>query len=686
MQARLTAEALCARPGDGLPTTKDSKIPPTTLQKEQTGTDMKRRGILTVILIASASLTSFAQVQEKWTADLDGNLTWQKVTLSGSYLVATSNGLYAYDQENGQRLWDNKTFAGYAEGDVDELQGSPLLIAKKGGNVSIFDPFDGSLKFNSANAGVSNLKKERFLHRANAIFIAGDDDSGGPVIMVVDNNTGDVRWKLNEKFGNIVSVNEVSGDEFILTTLFYLYKLNSNTGDIVWKKSTTRGSEGLEGTALAGMLQGLANEMTKDMEFTIRYYQDLEKDVLVIASENKEERTGSDGKVSVSYSNSYNAFKVSDGSLIWDKPVEFKGKLGDLAFHGNGVIILPDDGNRTRINYHEFSSDGSGKWGKKGSGTVVKGGVYDHVRTGGNILLVSGGGKNSFLDLLDPATGELKYDKPVKISGQLARTIMSDRGIVYITTEEMNILDPSNGAQLLSNSIPTAPGLTVLDDATLYVFDTKSATLKTVNINNAEVKDITREKLKFEGKEEPTAIEKRGDGILVTSDQNLAHYTMDGTEKFRKYYKAPRESGLKRALLMAQAARAAYIGANAYVAAGALQSVTAEAKAENPVAGAMVEGLGMAYQELGDQASEFAKKSFQQAKARFSATSQGRDFNILIAEGDKGNSIERVNKNTGDSDATIDLGKEKEPKYAVDDVTGRVFMLQGPSKVVCYQF
>ena len=153
----------------------------------------------------------------------------------------------------------------------------------------------------------------------------------------------------------------------------------------------------------------------------------------------------------------------------------------------------------------------------------------------------------------------------------------------------------------------------------------------------------------------------------------------------KKYYEAPREPGLKRALLYAQAARAAYISANAYYASGVLQAAAPEIKKEDAFDGAIVEGFGQVYGELGDAASDFAKQSFQQANARFKATSEGRDFIIIFGKIEKDNVLLKVNKDMGEVEGTINLGKEKEPVYAVDDVTGQVFYKTNETQITSYK-
>jgi len=158
----------------------------------------------------------------------------------------------------------------------------------------------------------------------------------------------------------------------------------------------------------------------------------------------------------------------------------------------------------------------------------------------------------------------------------------------------------------------------------------------------------------------------------------------DGTLVYNNYFPSPREPGLKRALLYAQAVRAAYIGANSYYASAAFQS--AVPKTNDPVAGAVFQGFGDAYGQLGDAASDFAKKSFQQANARLKATLQGRDFIFILMQEDKTISLAKINKDTGKIDGRLDLGKDRTPEYAIDDISGQIYLKSAVNSVSSYRF
>ncbi len=641
--------------------------------------------ILSLALMLVAWTNSLAQVNELWKKDLTGNLLWQQVNSYGNYIVCTNSELASFNPETGEKIWSSQQFANISNTQLQEMAGSPLLSINQGEAVTLIDPFSGDIKFNSSQAGISELKTTEVLYLANGILVAGKNLEGKPLMLMIDMASGKTAWQIEEKFGRIVTVNEFSDQELLIVTLFNIYKINSKTGDIIWKSATSKAAEKLQDMgAFGSLLQGVAEQVVADEDIKVNFYMQPMKGVFVIAGESKDESQTSSGQTTIRYENNYTAFNISDGSMLWENPITMNGQLGDFTFYKNELIILPNNGNRTKINSFDVKT-AEGKWGKKGRGTAIKGGIYQHVKTEKGILLISQAGEKNYLNFLDPAQGLITFEKPVRIRGEVIRTVQSPKGILYITTKEINILNSSTGELFFDKSIQTLPGLFVQKENEIYAFDTKENLVKLIDINAGTVKNVSSVALKFEGKESPNTLELKEKGIFISSEQNVAMIDYSGTLLYQKYYEAPREPGLKRALLYAQAARAAYIGVNSYYAAGVLQSAAPDIKEEDAVSGAIVEGFGQVYEELGNAASDFAKQSFQQANARFKATAQGRDFIIILGKIDKDNALFKVNKDTGETEGNINLGKEKDPKYAVDDITGQVFKKTGETQITSYK-
>lgn len=630
-------------------------------------------------------VTSFAQ-EVKWTKELPGNILWQEVTVLGNLIVSTDAQLVGIDPDTGNIIWSKPEHAKIGLEGYNELANSPFFTITKNNSIHLIDQLTGNEVFNSEKAGIQTINDYFLLYNSDAILVAGKDAGKEPVMVSVKMSDGSVSWTMNEKFGRIVAANELGNDELLIVTLFNNYKLNASTGNIIWKEVNSAEAAQVDKLgAFGALLKSAAESMTANMEIDLRYYQPEGSDIFYLGSqqESQSSMSSSSGEPMIHYTNVYNAFNISDGSMVWPEALEVKGKLSQVTFLDNGILVLPDDGNRTKINLFDYKTH-TGSWGKKGKGIAIKGGIYDYLHAENGILLVSHTANNDFLNYLDPKTGTITFVKPVKIDGTVIGIVPLDAGILYITTESMNVLNHRAGVLKWNKSVNTNPELTAELDGRIFAFDTKSRTVQVVDMAKESVKQFSPIQLKFDGKEVPRKLEVMEDGIFLYSDQNVAKIKWDGTLAFQAYYPAPREPGWKRALLYAEAVRGAYVGAQAYYVSGAMASIENDVRQEDAVAGEMVNQIGNAYADLGDQASAYATSAFKQANARKKATSSSRTFMLIMSKQDSGIQLLKISKATGKIEGRIDLGKDHEPIYAVDDVTGQVYYRSGSRTLTSY--
>jgi hypothetical protein len=633
------------------------------------------------------SFSSMAQVEVKWEKELSSDILWQEVTALGNLIVSSENQLAGVNTETGAIIWSKQELAGLNRIAYNEIPRSPFFTVDLGKSILVLDQFSGDLVFDSQKAGIGTIEDYFLLYNSDAILVSGESPGGEPIMVSVRMSDGSVTWSMNEEFGRIISVTELGNKELLIVTLFNNYKLNSENGEVIWNEVNSAESEQMKNMgALGDLMKTMAENMVEDMDIELRYYRPEGGDVFYLGSQQESQSgfTSSSGGSTVSYQNVYIAYNISDGKRVWDKPLEVKGRLGQVTFLDNGILVLPDDGNRTKINLFDYNTR-EGKWGKKGRGIPIKGGIYDYLDAGDGILLVSQTSSNNFLNYLDPNVGLITFEKPVKVDGYVVGIVPLSSGILYITTESMNILDPKSGTLKWSKSIQTTPHLTAQYDDKIYAFDTKSKTLKVVDEQTEKVSELSEFQLKFMGGESPRNLEVLEDGIFIHSDQNVAKFGFDGTVKFQEYYPAPKEPGWKRALLYAEAIRGAYIGATSYYVSGVMSSVEEDIRQEDALAGEVVDEIGNAYGELGDQASSYAVQAFKMANARFKATQSGRDFMFIMSKQPNGIELLKVSKTSGKVDGRISLGKDREPIYAVDDITGQVYYRSDENKMTSYQ-
>ena len=651
-------------------------------------TVFRYKNYLAIAVMASiANLTLLAQVEIKWQNELSADIYWQEVTALGNLIVSSGNQLSGVNTETGAIIWSKMDFAGLSRSSYNELPNSPFFTITKGNSILLIDQLTGDLVFDSKSAGISTIEDYFLLYNSDVILVAGKAVGGESIMVSVKMSDGNISWSMNEKFGRIIAANELGNNELLIVTLFNNYKLDASTGNVIWKEANSAESAQVEKLGALGVLmKSVVENLTKDKEIDLRYYRPEGSNVFYLGSqqESQSSMTNSSGEASINYTNVYNAYNIDDGSLVWKEALEVKGQLGHVVFLDNGILVLPNNGNRTKINLFDYHTL-EGLWGKKGRGVAIKGGIYDYLEAGDGMLLVSQTSSKNFLNYLDPKSGIITFEKPVKVDGKVIGIVPLSNGILYITSESMNILDPSSGTLKWSQSIRTTPQLTSQYNGKIYAFDYKSKKLMIVDKQTESVSEHSGYALKFLGGESPRNLEVLDDGIFIHSDQNVAKFGFDGTVKFQEYYPAPREPGWKRALLYAEAVRGAYIGASAYYASGVMAVVEDEVKQEDAVAGELANQIGNAYGELGAQASSYAATAFNQAKARFNATRSGRDFMFIMSKQDKNIELLKVSKSTGKVEGRIDLGKDREPIYAVDDITGQVYYRADDNVLTSYQ-
>ena len=58
---------------------------------------------------------------------------------------------------------------------------------------------------------------------------------------------------------------------------------------------------------------------------------------------------------------------------------------------------------------------------------------------------------------------------------------------------------------------------------------------------------------------------------------------------------------------------------------------------------------------------------------------------MVLTTQDKNNVLMKVNKNTGEGEGIIDLGKDTTPNYTMDGVTGQVFYAAESNQIIGFQ-
>jgi len=633
------------------------------------------------------TLSAGAQVQEEWSSSFEKAINWQMVTALGNHIVHTNSGLYGIDYASGDILWHNPGFASLDEASFSELDNSPFAKVETSHGLYFINTFDGNTVFSSADSGVSKVKDHYVLYRSNSIIVSGKSGEGENIAVSVDIATGKVLWTSKEDFGRIVDIVELTDSELLGITLFRNLRLNSRTGEVLWSIENSEESKQLSNMGGFGkLLQKAAEGMSETMELNLDFALHPSMEYFVVGTEAEDSSIGMSSSANSipTYTSSYRAYDIRTGEQLWKKPVEVKGQLGHTTWVGEDLLILPFGRNNSKATLVDMQT-GEGLWGKKGRGVAIKGGIYSYTPTDGGMLVITTRNDKNFLNYLDTEKGAFTFDKAIKVKGFVGYTLTTDHGILYATENEMNIVNTATGELFWDKDIKTHYQLMQRDGDHLYFFNHKTQAVGGIDLTSGQVAMSGSSPIDFKEGESPSGIEIREGGILVSADQNFALYDFDGNQAYQAYFPSPREEGWKRALLYAGTIYTGYVSAVSGMASGAFQNASNQFSPES-VEGQTFASIGQSYGEMSASAGEVAGLAFNAANKRFKATEHARDYVMVLTKGDNGIELAKLNKDTGEREKSIFLGKNRKPNYAIDLVEGIVFLEADRTFIKKYNF
>jgi outer membrane protein assembly factor BamB len=262
---------------------------------------------------------------------------------------------------------------------------------------------------------------------------------------------------------------------------------------------------------------------------------------------------------------------------------------------------------------------------------------------------------------ISTSDGNMIWKKPVKFKGGVTEMQQTAQGLIVkgVPIDEEGLpktdqkpffalLDPMTGKTLWKkeyNVLTDGSDFVVRDNDILVYANGK---LLTVNLSDGMPFEIGKD-LKFKGKETPTFIDIRDDGIFLQSSNNLMLVSLMGEKVYHAYHEAP---GFKWWEKMAG------------------------------LAGSMAAASYMKADDISG-ATEFIFTE------RFKATSNLETYTCMLAHIESGNKKEvglvKVNKKNGSVENQIVLGTRL-PTYAVDEYESLLFFKSDKREIVCYRF
>ena len=634
-----------------------------------------------------------AQKATDWIKNFPSNVKWYKITDAGILVVGTNDALYGVNPSDGKEVWKIDQVENIQEENYDPIEGTPYIVLAKRGLLkssnNIIDVVTGKLIANSREMGLAAITKRIHLIKNNAVLFYGIGSTGKPTLMMVSLANGQKLWEQSKLFEKnseqIVSEAGETNDGIFIATNRNIYKLNKQNGDVMY--SIDMKSDLPVAAAPKEEKKGLGG-MFKIPQFG----KGIDKGANEAATITSADFFQKDNNSIIYFWNQdvLTAFNVSDGKEVWTR-VSLPSPVTNILYDTHGMLVATAE--KKQEDMAKQNNGGGGLIGKiKKSGAAKKnrasllcldmntgaqkwdsdidlqGDILAYKLAGTKLILATARDQGTnFISIVNLDAGQSITKKPLPIKGAIRDLKLVPQGLYYRTEDQINILDLETGDKTWKKGFQVKN--CVGDNAsekTGYVY--ANDIVYKVDYENGDLAEWVKG-INFNAKEEPSSLQVRENGILLTSDQNAALYNFKGEQVWHNYQPAPGRTmagkllsglgGLASAMMAAQqAAQAAQLSyAKGYY-------------------GSTDAGLDSDIKNANANASNFAgaaASSFASISKRFKATKEANNYMSMLTNFGNSNmakdaGVIMIDKTTGKEIKKMVFGDKKDPDYKIDEM------------------
>ena len=605
---------------------------------------------LFLLLIISSGVWAQKAEQPDYRYDVGGKINDMTLTEGGTMVIATNDGLVGIKPGSDELLFN---FTDYGKVKPEELQFIPwapyvvvgqtgfgALITKK----AVIDYMSGKKLFSTEENGWKYIYTCDVMMPQNKLVVSGQRKASEKYAMAVA--VYNLDGGQQENYIELKGSETVTGrplllkDGLILPTAKNLKKIDLNTGNILW---------------------------------------DIKVDDISRMVTNAEE-TEIYGLEGVNGGKNTKIHKIDvNGKLLWEDPYKVKGSVVNFEILPQGLAIVSNVDNSGKSGVMKLASgrseskiaflaaeDGSDLWEKapKTKGYVQ----HFYIMDDGILFGIYEGGINKI-----SFDGNTLFKKPLKTGENILTMAHTPQGLIYITSEDANIVDLETGEQVWEKPLKykRADGVgSDYDEKNNRYLISADEDLFAVDANTGEVSNLAESE--FEGGEDPSGVEVRDGGILLTSSQNMMMLDWDGETNWHEYHRAPGKSAFGAALMGVLAVASAATSMAAYAEANQYRNKLGNYTSR-----------GEAYADFGDAMAMATGASIAEMLKRFKATAATENHRFVLTKLEDGVGLVKVHKDTGAIEKEIVL-KDKKPEYKVDERGGVLYYKADSDTVFAY--
>lgn len=599
---------------------------------------IKMQKLLSVVFVLSITFTTAQKAETPdYQYELGGKIDYMTLTEAGVLLVAHGNGLAGIKPGKEGLVFNFDDYGKVKQEELYVVPGTPYVIVGQTGfggistKQSVIDFVSGKRIFDTKANGWKAVGRPTLIMPENKLIVSGQrtaKEKYTQAVGIYNMETGAEEKKFNLKGSNTLTGSpSIINGGVILPTFKGVYRIDLKTGAESW-------------------------------------IVDLKNVAFVKAAE--------DGKSIYAFANkgkNHEVHKIStSGTMLWSDGKKLKGKVSNFEITSKGLAIVSnvaDSGKKglgkltaakAQSNI-SFLSAGNGDdlWEKapKTKGYVQ----HFYIMDDGILFGIQSGGINKI-----SFEGTPLFKKPLKTGANIHTMALTKQGMIYITDSDADIINLSTGTSIWSKPIKYKRAKAVCstyDEAHKRYVISIGNEMIAIDEDSGAISTLAT--YKFDEKENPTSVELRSEGLLLTSDQNMMLLGFDGSEKFHEYFRSPGKSALAIVALSALALSSTAMMADASFQAGANKNTIGQ-----------YNSYGAQKQREADAFQAIATASFNEMSKRFRATSATQNAQFILTKLEEGAGLIKINKDTGLAEKEIVL-KNKKPEYKVDEFGGYLY-------------
>ncbi|MDO9275891.1 MAG: PQQ-binding-like beta-propeller repeat protein [Lutibacter sp.] len=602
-----------------------------------------------IVAFLSLATTLFAQKAEKPDNVYNlGSISYMSVTDSGVLLVAHGEGLAGIKPGQSDLVFNFEDYGKVKEEELFIVPNTPYVMVGQAGFASIsakqsvIDIVSGKRVFDTKANGWKSAGRPSLLMPENKLVVSGQrtaDEKYAQAVGIYDMATGkEEKLFVLKGYDMMVGKPAIIDGGLIIPAGKGLTRVDLATGNESWTLN----------------LKG------------VDFVESAEDGKSLYAFVNK----GSNHEV----------HKVSaSGTELWSDGKKLKGKVTNFEITPKGLAVVSDVDNSGKTGIAKLaasasesnisflsSENGEDLWEKapKTKGYVQ----HFYIMDDGILFGIKEGGINKI-----SFEGTTLFKKPLKTGENIHTMALTKQGMIYITDSDADIINLETGESIWSKPIKykRAEAVASTYDAVnkRYLISTGEE-MVAINEDSGDISTLAT--YKFEEKENPTSLEVRNDGLLLTSDQNIMMLNFDGSKKFHEYYRSPGKSFAGAALMGIITVASTAMAVSASMEAGANRNSIGQ-----------YTSYGAQKQREADMFSAIGSASFNEMARRFKATAATENAQFILSKLDDGVGLVKVNKDTGKPNKEIILN-DKKPEYKVDEFGGYLYYQANGSTINAY--